>query len=266
MIKKMIFAAIVAAAPAFADDEAMWPDLRDELFGSRALQDGTDVIALEVPYRTPDDTRTPVAAFVSAPNGLLLGKIMVIVDDNPMPVSAVFEFARPLPHFYFDMTMRINASTPLHIVAETTDGQLFVSNAYIKTSGTGACSAPPGTDPELALETLGEMELTVGSLTDPRALAALSGRERRMDVGISHPSHSGMQKDQISLLFIPFRYVENLAIDLDGQRYVDMTGSITLSENPKVTLSIPNAAQSADVTMTDTSGTVSHAHKDLSSF
>ncbi len=87
-----------------------------------------------------------------------------------------------------------------------------------------------------------------------------------MDLDISHPSHSGMQMDQISLLFIPMRYVERVDIDLDGAGFVEMTGSISLSENPRLGLAVPRSTQSVDVTMTDTDGTVTTAHKTLPGF
>lgn len=253
------YALCLLATPALATDPA-WPDLREEIFGTRTLQNGVDHIAIEAPYRTPNDLRTDIGAFVKAPTGLNVGKLWVILDENPMPVSAVFEFDQPLPAFYFNITMRVNQSTPVHVVLETTDSQLFVADAMVKTSGTGACSAPPGTDPELALATLGEMDLSVSSLP-PADL--MSGTDVQMDVDISHPSHSGMQKDQISLLFIPMRYLDNVDVDLNGQGYVGMTGSISLSENPTVSLSIPRSAQYADVTITDTDGTESKTHKDL---
>ena len=144
-----------------------------------------------------------------------------------------------------------------------TDGRLFVTEAYIKTSGQGACAAPPGTDPELALATLGDMELVVsGNLPG----TALAHRLRRLDLGISHPQHSGMQMDQITLLFIPMRYVETLSVDTDGGGYVDITGSISLSENPGIGLSIPGSTRSVDVTLTDTDGTVTTARKDVAGF
>ena len=72
--------------------------------------------------------------------------------------------------------------------------------------------------------------------------------------------------DQISLLFIPMRYVEDLEIDLDGAGYVGVTGSISLSENPRLGVSIPARTRSVDVTLTDTSGTVTHAHKSLAGY
>ncbi len=258
--------ALALAPPAFAAQDDTWSDLSENLYGDQALLNGDRYIAIDAPYRTQDDARTQIAAEIAAPEGAQLASVTLILDENPMPVSAVFEFDRPLPRFFFDVTMRVNGPTPLHIVAETTDGRLFVSETFVKTSGLGACSAPPGTDPDLALATLGQMEIEVGSLPASSGgdlLASLTAREMQLDVDISHPSHSGMQMDQISLLYIPLRYVESVEIDLDGGGYVDLTGSISLSENPSLSLSVPKSTQSVDITMTDTDGTVTEAHKDL---
>lgn len=256
----------LAATPAIAA-EAYWPELSADLYGGRMLLDGSRVIAIDSPYRTGDDARTQIAAQIAAPADTALETVSLIIDENPMPVSAVFDFDTPLPRFFFDVTMRINGPTPIHVVAETSDGRLFVAEAFVKTSGQGACAAPPGTDPALALATLGDMTIGVGELpVRPEAgdlLSALTAREMQVDVDISHPSHSGLQMDQISLLFIPMRYVERVEIDLDGAGYVDMTGSISLSENPTVSLSAPRGTQSVDVTMTDTDGTTSTLHQDL---
>ncbi len=258
-----------SALPALAYDPS-WPDLSAALYDSRTLNDGAEYIAIDVPYRTADDARTQVAAQVSAPDGLLLGSVTLILDENPMPVSAVFTLDQPQPRFFFDVTMRVNGPTPLHVVAETTDGQLFVAEAYVKTSGQGACSAPPGSDLKEALATLGDMTISIDQLTGSGAgadkLSALSLRQRRLDLDISHPSNSGMQMNQITLLFVPMRYVENVEIDLDGADYVDLTGSISLSENPRVSLGIPGQTQSVDVTMTDTDGTVTQAEKRLTGY
>jgi len=269
MIKTCLSALValcLAALPAWATS---WDDLRSELYGDRALLDGQSVIAIDAPYRTQNDARTQLAAQIVAPKGAEIAKVTLVVDENPMPVSAEFALETPLPAFFFDITIRVNGPTPMHVVAETTDGRLFVSETFVKTSGLGACAAPPGTDPKLALATLGQMEIELaGRLPGLGQTASdrLGNRLNRMDVDISHPSHSGMQMDQISLLFIPMRYVENVEIDLDGAGFVTMTGSISLSENPQVSLSVPSRAQSVDVTMTDTDGTTTHAHKKLTGF
>ena len=260
----------VLASPAWASSEA-WENVRALLYGDQPMQNGDALIAIDAPYRTPDDARAELAAQVVAPRGTKVAKVSLVLDENPMPVSAVFELVKPLPSFYFDVTMRVNGPTPMHIIAETTDGRLWVSETFVKTSGLGACAAPPGTDPKLALENLGTMEAelvgrvpALGTLTRLTNLGA--DRSNKMDLNIDHPSNSGMQMDQISLLFIPMRYVETVDIDLDSAGYVQMTGSISLSENPRVGISVPSRAQTVDVTMTDTDGTVSHLHKKLAGF
>lgn len=255
------------AMPAHAAGD-MWDAIKEDLYGDRHLLNGAGVIAIDAPYRTFDDARTELAAHVVAPTGAQIGKVTLVLDENPMPVSAVFDLSQPLPAFYFDVTMRVNGPTPLHVIAETTDGRVFVSETFVKTSGQGACSAPPGTNIEEALASLGNMQVDLAGtipLADGGDLAML-GRLNRMDVDISHPSHSGLQMDQISLLFIPMRYVENVEVALDGSGYVEMTGSISLSENPRVGLSVPRKSQSVDVTMTDTDGAVSHVHKKLAGY
>ena len=256
------------ALPAFAAGEA-WDDIRETLFGERVLLDGTSVIAVDAPYRTYDDARTDLAAQIVAPQGTLVHKVTVVLDENPMPVSAVFDLEVPQSSFYFDITMRVNGPTPLHVVAETVDGRVFVAEQLVKTSGQGACAAPPGTDPELALASLGNMQIDVADGVPgvgAGKLNSLASRLNRLDVDISHPSHSGMQMDQITLLFLPMRYVETVDIDLDGAGFVNITGSISLSENPRVGLSVPRRTQSVDVTMVDTDGTVATAHKTLPGF
>ncbi len=253
---------LLAGGPALAL-EPSWPDLQDALYGDLALTSGAGLIEIDAPYRSELDARTNIGATVEAPSGRLLESVTVILDENPMPVSAVFTFKQPMDRFDFDTKMRVNGPTPLHIVAKTTDGQLIMSETFVKTSGQGACAAPPGTDPEVALATLGNMDIGVteyGAAEKLSSLVKISMADnlnyvKQMTLNIDHPSHSGMQMDQISLLYIPMRYVETVSIGVDGQDYLEMTGSISLSENPEISLSVPADVQVVDVLMRDTDGT-----------
>lgn len=266
-----LLALMILAQGVMAQDS--WDDIRVALYEDRPLRDGQEVIAIDAPRRTENDARTQIAAFVAAPQNMSIGKVTVVLDENPMPVSAVFALDVPQPQFFFDLTMRINGPTPLHVIAETTDGQLWVAESYVKTSGQGACAAPPGTNPEEALLTLGQMDIQVanefgasgGALTK-LAASGFTARHNKMELDIDHPSHSGMQRDQISLLYIPMRYVEDVEIALDGAGYVDLTGSISLSENPRVGISVPSKTRQVDVTMTDTDGTVATKTKKLAGY
>ena len=249
--------------------EPSWPDLREMLYGDLHLTDADGLITIDAPYRSDMDARTRIGAAVAAPQGRLLESVTIILDENPMPVSAVFTFEWPVPQFFFDVTMRVNGPTPLHVVAKTTEGQLLVAERFVKTSGQGACSAPPGTDPETALATLGDMTIDVAEF-DPLTRLSPSSRDlnssRKMSLDIQHPSHSGMQMDQITLLYIPARFIDTIAVDLDGVGFVYVTGSISLSENPTMSVSVPGNTRSIDVTMTDTDGSVTTAHKSVAGF
>jgi sulfur-oxidizing protein SoxY len=276
MMQRLCLTALlmIPAAPVLAGGSA-WDDIRDALYGRQALLHGDAVIAIDAPYRTPDDARADLGARVTAPEGTTLSEVTLVLDDNPMPVSAVFRFDQPVPMFDFDVTMRVNGPTPMHVVARTSDGRLFATETFVKTTGQGACAAPPGTDPALALETLGDMRIAMdgqgATLADDLLLAA-AGADlpaaplNRIAVDIDHPSHSGMQMDQVSLLYTPMRFVETVKIELDGAAYVEMTGSISLSEDPRIGISVPATAQGVEVTMIDTDGTVSHAMRDLSGY
>lgn len=262
-MKRILLAALIALpllAPVWAEEQT-WDDLKEAIYGAQTLLNGDRFIRFTMPYRTDDDARTLIGARVIAPKGKLLHKISIILDENPMPVSAVFTFAEPQPRFMFEATLRVNGPTPVHLVAQTTEGALFVAEGFVKTSGQGACAAPPGTDPQAALETLGDMEIRfeqAGNVTpsDLFDLSKATSTGNRARLSIKHPSHSGMQMDQITLLFLPSRFVQSLNIDRDGGRYVDITGSISLSENPELTFSLPRETFEMGVTMTDTDGTV----------
>lgn len=266
-MRRLVLALALMLAPLTAPAETAWEIVSAQLFAGRDLTPAGSAIAIEAPYRTDNDSRTPIAIRVEGPDGRLISRLTLVLDENPMPVSAVVELARPLPRLFFEATFRINGPTPLHVVAETTDGQLFFAEGFVKTSGQGACASPPVTDPEAALATLGDMTIEMGPLSgaaDAAArLGALAHRQARVDVDISHPSLSGLQRDQISLLFIPMRYVQMLDIQLDGQPYATVTGSISLAENPRVGLSAPAQTRSVDATMTDTDGTVTRARRDF---
>ncbi len=277
-MKKPVLTALllgsVLAFPASAF-EPSWPDLRHALYEDQTLTEAGDLIQIDAPYRSALDARTNIGARVVAPEGRMLQSVTVILDENPMPVSAVFTFAQPMAQFDFDVTMRVNGPTPLHMVARTTEGQLLAKSGFVKTSGQGACAAPPGTDPALALATLGQMEIaftdaaSTGS-TLPASLSSLSSLATRpgpqLQLDIQHPSHSGMQMDQISLLYLPARYIETVAVDLDGVRFVDVTGSISLSENPRISMTVPAYARVAAITLTDTDGTVATAQQQMTGF
>jgi sulfur-oxidizing protein SoxY len=166
--------------------------------------------------------------------------------------------------------MRINGPTPIRAVVEASDGTLYMTEGFVKTSGMGACAAPPVTGVEAALASLGKMKLMpaqapkakdslVASLTTPaKPMSSSKADAQRVRLEMKHPSHSGMQMDQITLLYILARYVETVEVWTDEDKLFTMTGSISLSEDPHLefTYSAPSV-ETIKVRMTDTDETIS---------
>ena len=99
-----------------------------------------------------------------------------------------------------------------------------MDKTLVKSRGV-ACAAPPITDPKDAVRDLGKMrfKLLSGETPDqPNAVQLL----------ISHPNTTGLQKNQISLLYIPEHYVKGLQVSFNDQLIMDATTTYLLSENP----------------------------------
>ncbi len=250
-----------------AASEGSWPDLRSELYGERFLGVSEEVISIEVPYRTTNDARTGVTVRLAAPEGHSIKTFQLILDENPMPVSAQLVFARPPRRFRIRRNDACQRSDAGPRGCGAGERPALHGGKLYQDLRSGACAAPPGTDPVLALETLGQMELVIRPLNDTASLVRKlrngSTNDLALDVEISHPSHSGMQRDQVSLLYIPARYVETLEIELNGRPFATMSGSISLSENPQVTLSVPAGTRRVRAKLTDSDGTVSDVEREL---
>ena len=262
MILTVVLGFCLQANLAIAKEDA-WDDIKSALYADHFLIDGSEFIDIHAPRRAEDDSRAVIGATIALPAGDLIKSIDVILDNNPAPVSATFTLAQPVGQFAFDATMRVNGPTPLHITVETDAGKVFVAESYVKTSGLGACSAPPGTDPDEALATLGEMLIEFEQRDSRLAVNSdgvyplpEAGSDTKARVQVSHPSHSGMQMDQITLLFVPMRTVQTLDVEQNGQAFMNVEGSISLSENPELSFSVPANTVELGVTMTDTDGAV----------
>ncbi len=229
-----------------------WADLRDEVYGERAIEDApAGVVTLDVPYRATDDRRVPVSASAQFDDGRMVKSLTLIIDENPVPISAAFDMVAPREAFSTTVAMRLNGPSNVRALVEASDGTLYMTSAFIKTSGLGACAAPPITGVEEALASLGEMDLRgVGSGSALDRVKAAGSGEATLD--ILHPQHSGMQMDQISLLYIPARYIETVEAWGDDEKLFTMTGSISLSEDPSIAFSSPDGANEMRIRMTDT--------------
>jgi len=235
-----------------ADDS--WRDIANNAFNGRPLADGSQLITLETPVRAEDAAVVPVTMRVSLPAGdaRTLKSLTLVVDENPSPVAATFNVGPGVT--MISTRVRINSYTKVHAIAELSDDKLYAVDTFVKASG--GCSAPMASNVEEATAELGQMRFRqfAKSATEP----ASSPREAQ--IMIRHPNNSGLQRDLVSMGYIPLFIVRQLRVWQGDQLVLEMDGGISISENPNIRFSYrPNGANVFRAEAIDTEG---HVFKD----
>lgn len=217
---------VPAADPAAGNplvESAAWPDLRYNLFGETAIADGSGLFEVEAPYRAHDAATVPVVIRQTDPTRRIATAALVI-DENPAPLAAAFSFGPAMDPLEIEVRVRVNQYSNVRVVAGTEAGA-FMAGRFVKASG--GCSAPATKDPDLALETMGQMRLR---LFEPAA--QLSTPRREAQIMIRHPNYSGLQRDQITQLYIDAHFIDRLSVFQGDALLWSMEGGISISENP----------------------------------
>lgn len=235
-----------AQRPWAAETVDPWPDLVRDVFAGRHLADGTGLIAIEMPARTEDAGIVPVTLSATMPPGdkRVPVAFTLVIDMNPAPVAATFKVAPGVTAI--STRVRVNDYTNVHAVAELSDGQLYAVSTFVKASG--GCSAPMTKNPEEATANLGQMRF--------RQFAE-SNAGSEAQIMIRHPNNSGLQRDQLSHLYIPLFIVRELRLWQGDQLLLEMQGGISISEDPNFRFSYrPNGATTFRAEAIDTEGHV----------
>lgn len=244
---------LLSIGPALAG--SAWDDIRPSAFGARTIEDGKDVVAFYAPYRAEDQRQVPISAEAAFKDGRKIKSMTFIIDENPMPVAAAFRFADNRDRATLSMDIRLDHASPVRVVVEASDGALYMIEKFVKASGAGVCAAPPAGDPVLAAKTMGEMKLT--DLTGSDAAAGATRFHRSAQLDIKHPQLTGMQMNQITLLYTPLRFVSAVEVRQGEDKIFDLESSMTLSENPRIAFDYQiNGAATIKVQTRDTSDTV----------
>src|SRR5262245_50611649 len=216
-----------------------WPDLARDAFNGRPMIDGADVLAIEMPYRAEDAAIVPVTLRLTLPpaDTRRVKAVTLVVDENPAPVAATFTFGPNAVISAISTRVRVNSYTNVHAVAELSDDKLYVVKTYVKASG--GCSAPAAKNADEAKANLGQMRFRVfGKPTDGDASAP-----REAQIMMRHPNNSGLQRDQVSLLYIPAHFVDELRVWQGDALVLSMEAGISISEDPNLRFTyVPNGA------------------------
>ena len=247
-------AATFVATASYADPPQPsdpWPDLVQDIFNNRSMNDGAGVISIEMPSRAEDAAIVPVTLRTTLPSGdsRYVKTITLVIDENPAPMAAKFDLGETAKVSEISTRVRVNNYTMVHAVAELNDGKLYMVKTYVKASG--GCSAPAAKNADEATKRLGQMRFRqFAKSTD----APASGpREAQLMIG--HPNNSGLQMDQVTHLYIPALFINELRIWQGDTPVLAMEGGISISEDPNIRFSyVSNGAQQFRVEAKDTNG------------
>ena len=246
---------LAIAPPAQAgnyEPDDVWKDLANDIFKGRAIEDGKAVLTLEAPIRAEDAAIVPMTITFTLPaqDTRRVVKVTLVVDQNPAPVVAAFTVGENAGVNSITTRVRVNDYSMVHAVAELNDGKLYGVERFIKAAG--GCSAPAGKNAEEALLNLGKMKFK-----QIERHGAASSALREAQLLVRHPNNSGMQRDQVTLLLIPARFVAEAKIFQGDDLVLAMEGGISISEDPNFRFTYrPNGAKTFRAEIKDTDAKV----------
>ena len=212
-------------APAQPAD-ASWAAHQKTYFPGKKLEPAP-FIRLSAPARAASGDQVPFAFSIDHPMTAkqYIKAVTVLVDDNPVPLTAVFRFNPDHGKAEISTRIRLESDSPVHVVAESNDGKFYVNEVMVRASG--GCSGPAPPADSSVLAAAGKMRM------------ALDGPFRRGDVNqarllIRHPMYTGLQRDLATNGFRPAFFISKIDVTYNGQPVMTADTSIGISENPSI--------------------------------
>ena len=209
----LIILSIILLIPKFSTSDSWNEWLKDNLYKDQFLEQ-TDDIIIESPYRAIDGGNVPIVITTKLKD---LIKFTLIIDENPTPCCATFEFVGLLP--YIETNIRVNAYTHLTVVAEDMEGNLYVNRKYIKAAG--GCSATPLVDNNVPKDKI--------DIIDDKL------HFDKKKIQFNHPNYSGLQFNQLTRTEIPADYIDSVVVKT-SKGIFSYEGTIGISQNHYFTL------------------------------
>jgi sulfur-oxidizing protein SoxY len=249
-------AALLLLAPAAKAEMEVWPTLKQQAFGDRAIAEADGMVVLEIPGTAEDAAIVPLTVRVPPHVTQELKSLTLFIDKNPDPKVATLTFG---PAFgkggerSFSTRVRVETFSQVRAVLETADGTLHMASKFV--AAAGGCGAMQAKDPDTEMVGLGKMIVK----TFPPALD--QSPIWSAQVMIKHPNANGMQLDINTANIIPARYVKGVTVTRDGELVFKMDSTFSISTNPNFRFTFGRGTKNdLDVVVTDTDNARFAAH------
>lgn len=206
--------------------DAAWAALQKSYFVGKKLE-AAPFIRLSAPARAASGDQVPFAFSIDHPMtaGQYIKSVMVFVDANPVPLTGIFRFHPQSGKAEVSTRIRFESESPVHVVAESNDGRLYVNAVTVKASG--GCGGPVLGDNAETAALAGKMKI------------ALEAPFKRGDVNkarllIRHPMYTGLQRDLNTNGFRPAWFIDKIDVTYNGKPVMTADTTIGISENPSI--------------------------------
>ena len=216
----------------------IWPYLKEQVFKDRPISEEQNFLKIDGPKRASSGAQVPITLSLLS-NEHKIEKIYMYIDANPGQHAATY--------FLTDQSQEINISTRIRMetdsfvraIAETDQGELFMSAVPIRASG--GCS--------------GYMDVHDPELTKDLGKVILKAKNNFVTSRIKHPNFTGLQKDLDSGGYIPEWIVKTIEFNHQGEKILAVENQISISQDPFLKFTTPNSLN-GEVTITakDTKG------------
>jgi sulfur-oxidizing protein SoxY len=239
----LLFAPLAAHA-----GEDIWPTLKQQTFGDRAISPEDRMVVLEIPGTAEDAALVPLTVRIPPHVKQNLKTLTLFIDKNPDPKVATLHFgpaAGSGGERSFSTRVRIEDFSYVRAVLETEDGSLHMASKFV--AAAGGCGAMQAKDPDTETVDLGKTLVKVFPPALPQSPIWSA------QVMIKHPNANGMQLDINTANVIPARFVKEMVVRRDGELVFKMDATFSISTNPNFRFSFGRGAENnLDVTLTDT--------------
>jgi sulfur-oxidizing protein SoxY len=248
---KVLTAALIAlvfSTGAWAEsDPTKWPILKEAFFAEKKIEDAP-FIKLTAPRRAESGAQVPFEISVDqvqAANNKVK-KIYVLVDANPIPMTATYHLTEALGNFSLATRIRLETDSFVRVVGETADGRLFMSSIEIRAAG--GCGGTVDANDAETRANAGKIKLNVAS-------PIKTGEPTSATFIIKHPMRTGLQRDLVSQGFVPAFFIQKATFTYNNKPVMDVDLGVGTSEDPYLRFNfIPDAPGTLKVNAVDNEG------------
>lgn len=228
-------------------DANLWPVVKEAFFAQREIQP-VEFMKIDAPRRAESGAQVPVTLSVdnAAANGVVIRKIYLLVDANPIQLASTYHLTSLLGNFQLATRIRFETDSFVRIVGESADGKLYMASREIRAAG--GCGGTVDGDDAAIRAAAGKIKLRVEA-------PVKFGEPASTIFNIKHPMRTGLQRDLVSQGYVPAFYINKASFSYNGKLIMTVDVGVGTSEDPYMKFNfIPDAPGNLEVQATDNEG------------